>query len=542
MPGGNKADSLSAPGQPIKEEVTEVIDVTDLKTLKEDRTFADLKTLNSTLQQMRKELHHLDQEDRTDYASPIQTASKSRGGENERVSHLARETFSKERDFIIDLTDVEETDSGTAKVEVKKRQPPKPEAVKGLISKPKAKDEPERSVGINSTTFDEDVAGRLRAIYAKRPDSTIIIAVPSEEDQSCVPSTNKILQDFAEDISYGLNTVNDDVEEIEAIKDKSAKGEDKRGELETKGESTTERTQSDIEPVGKEAQARKAETCIAETQHCMQSFKEDISYVTGLGLNKIFRKKNLSSSASKEGGKSTSLVAGDNDGPKSKSKLSCLPQDDDSGVIAATVDCLNTLKEDVKYTVGSIKNMKVKGLLVGFKKGDTESCCNASEDDNSTLSSQGISQDQLLAQKAEVYVEAVAEYAEPSPEEDPETEESSAESSPEENVFAENPEIEGASAETSLEENVLAEDPEIEEAEDLLDPVKALLEAEEVSMGDKENEEESIKKMQEGLLEYSDDEFVEDDLNEALGPDDISEDPFVQTVSEDFPLLAEDEI
>ncbi|KAL3944533.1 MAG: hypothetical protein SGBAC_001401 [Bacillariaceae sp.] len=103
-------------------------------------------------------------------------------------------------------------------------------------------------------------------------------------------------------------------------------------------------------------------SCVNETGDCMQSFKEDVSYVTGLGASKVLGKQG-----------STSTV----EGASGQKQMTSSAKDDDSDVFAATADCFVQLKDDIKFGVAQMKGMKlseleVRGLVVSIAQGLNE--------------------------------------------------------------------------------------------------------------------------------------------------------------------------
>ncbi|CAJ1949512.1 unnamed protein product [Cylindrotheca closterium] len=102
--------------------------------------------------------------------------------------------------------------------------------------------------------------------------------------------------------------------------------------------------------------------CVDETADCMQSFREDVSYVAGMGASTVMGKS-----------RGTSTVGG----TSGQKMIGTRAKDDDSDIFASTADCFVQLKEDIRFGVAQMKGMKlseleVRGLVVSIAQGLNE--------------------------------------------------------------------------------------------------------------------------------------------------------------------------
>jgi len=247
----------------------------------------------------------------------------------------------------------------------------------------------EPSMGSDTTPFDPN-APRKRDIGVENEllqHTSSKLATDSTDEfdaKACLIATKELTELLA-----------DDVKEIAGFA--TFAGEKKNSDS-MSVDTPEEKTETKTESEDKLAVVSKKETdptmaCLAETQDCMMSFHEDVTFVAGLGFSKIqeaclpegpedspsiqeetkdksAKEADASLGAKKISNKtSTSTVEG-----ASGQKASGASKDDDSGLFGATADCFAQLKDDIRFGVTQIRDLKLselemRGLIVSITQG-----------------------------------------------------------------------------------------------------------------------------------------------------------------------------
>lgn len=180
---------------------------------------------------------------------------------------------------------------------------------------------------------------------------------------ACVAGTQDCMFSFQEDVSYVAGLGISKIQEIGATSDSEA--------VSKAPDQTSDDTTVDY-GVG----------CVSGTQDCMQSFQEDVAFVAGFGMNKIFPKRELPTAGNQE---SALAVEGASRGNAAE-QSGWAPADDDSGVVAATLDCFGQFKDDLNFGIHQMKDMKiteleVRGMLLALSSGLSDQALLAIEAD-----------------------------------------------------------------------------------------------------------------------------------------------------------------
>mmetsp|Transcript_27935 Transcript_27935/g.67962 ORF Transcript_27935/g.67962 Transcript_27935/m.67962 type:complete len:869 (-) Transcript_27935:61-2667(-) len=195
-------------------------------------------------------------------------------------------------------------------------------------------DTPEKQTEVKSSAKSTTKTAAAKTESNEKPTKTD--EKETDPTKACLAGTQDCMMSFQEDVTFVASKLQeaclpDGEEESTSIadgnKNKAAKETDESG-------------------------------CVNGTSDCMQSFREDVSYVAGLGATTVLGKQG-----------STSVVEGTS-GQR-------LLKDDDSDVFAATADCFVQLKDDIKFSVAQMKGMKlseieVRGLVVSIAQGLNE--------------------------------------------------------------------------------------------------------------------------------------------------------------------------
>jgi hypothetical protein len=187
-------------------------------------------------------------------------------------------------------------------------------------------------------------------IEGGRQAHTVNTSSPAVSGAACVAGTYDCMLSFQEDFTYVAGLGVSKLQEMSPASD-----------AEAALKATSDKISDD---------AMDGTGCVAGTQDCMQSFQDDVAFVAGLGMNTIFPKKELPSSGTQE----STLVAEGASKNNAVNRNGRILADDDSGVVAASLDCIGQFKDDLNFGISQLKDMKiteleVKGMLLALSGG-----------------------------------------------------------------------------------------------------------------------------------------------------------------------------
>eukprot|EP00980_Cylindrotheca_fusiformis_P004111 scaffold894_cov153-Cylindrotheca_fusiformis.AAC.7 len=224
--------------------------------------------------------------------------------------------------------------------------------------------------GSSTTSADDDIVDGER----EAPEQN---APGVAANSSCVLGTKDCMLSFHEDVTYVASLGASKVHEMGS-----------RACAENTTEATTGETS---EAKTGEANELEGTGCIAGTQDCMYSFKEDVAFVASLGMKTIFPKRELPSSANHD---TTLVVKGASNGKISDPNGKVI-SDDDSGIVAATYDCMGQLKEEINFGLKhmhmndlKMTDRELRGMLVALSGGLSDQALLAIEADGGSVSTE----------------------------------------------------------------------------------------------------------------------------------------------------------